>query len=288
MSQAYSYCNDFVKRFSYDRYLSTLYAPDAARQSLSALYAFACEIARIRELVNEPMPGEIRLQWWHDALTGTDHGDVQHNPVAQAILETIERHKLPREPFLNLISARRFDLYSDPMPTVNDLEGYCGETSSVLVLLASMILSGQPGDRQVSDACGHGGVAYALSGLMQTLALQVSRQQQFIPQDVMKRHNVDVSSLRAKSSDDGVRAVFDEMIELSKKHLADCEEALKGIDPSVLPAFLPVFQAELFFHEAGKESFEPLQLSSGASQMRRMWHIWRTSRRLAKLSRTRT
>ena len=28
------------------------------------------------------------------------------------------------------IDARIFDLYDDPMPTLNDLEGYCGETSS--------------------------------------------------------------------------------------------------------------------------------------------------------------
>ncbi|SFT35676.1 phytoene synthase [Pseudovibrio denitrificans] len=285
MSQAYNYCNDFVKRFSYERYLSTLYAPITARPSLIALYAFACEIARIRELVNEPMPGEIRLQWWHDALSGTDHGDVMHNPVAQAIIETIEHHKLPREPFLNLISARRFDLYSDPMPTVNDLEGYCGETSSALVLLASMILSGKPADRQISDACGHGGVAYAMSGLMQTLAWQASRQQQFIPKEVLERHDVDPSALKGNRSDDGVWAVFEEMVELSRKHLDDCEEALEGIDKSVLPAFLPVFQVELFFNEADKDSFEPLQVCGGAPHIRRMWHMWRTSRRLARLSR---
>lgn len=286
MSQAYTYCNDFVKRFSYDRYLSTLYAPESARPSLMALYAFACEIARIRELVNEPMPGEIRLQWWHDALSGTNHGDVMQNPVAQALLETIERHKLPREPFLNLISARRFDLYSDPMPTLNDLEGYCGETSSVVLLLACMILSGKPGDRQTSDACGHGGVAYALSGLMQTLALQASRQQQFIPDEILKRHDVHASSLRAKVSDNGVKAIFKAMVAVSQKHLGDCETGLKGIDPTVLPAFLPVFQVELFFKEAEKDGYEPLQMTGGASHLHRMWHMWRTSRRLAKLSRT--
>ena len=32
--------------------------------------------------------------------------------------------------FVDLIDARIFDLYDDPMPSLNDLEGYCGETSS--------------------------------------------------------------------------------------------------------------------------------------------------------------
>ena len=285
MSQAYDYCNDFVKRCSYERYLSTLYAPLISRPSLIALYAFGCQIARIRELVNEPMTGEIRLQWWHDTLSGTDHGDVMHNPVAQAITETIKQHNLPREPFLNLIAARRFDLYSDPMPTINDLEGYCGETSSTLVLLASMILSGKPADRQLSDASGHGGVAYALSGLMQTLPRQASRYQQFIPNEVMERHGVEPNVLRGNRSNDAVWAAFEEMMELSKQHLDNCEAALEGIDASVLPAFLPVFQVELFFDEADKDSFEPLQVCGGAAHIRRMWHMWRTSRRLIRLSR---
>ncbi|KZL19122.1 All-trans-phytoene synthase [Pseudovibrio axinellae] len=284
MSQAFDYCNDFVKRFSYERYLSTLYAPLSARPGLIALYAFACEIARIRELVNEPMPGEIRLQWWVDALSGTDHGDVRHNPVAQAVLETIEQHKLSREPFVNLISARRFDLYSDPMPSLNDLEGYCGETSSALVLLAAMILSGAPADRQLSDACGHGGVAYAFAGLMQTLAWQGARHQQFVPVDVLERHRVEAGALQAKSSDAGVLAVVGEMVGHSKTHLLSCENALEGVDPAVLPAFLPVFQVELFFKEAGRKGFEPLEINSGASHIHRMWHMWRSSRQLAKLS----
>ncbi|SDR04381.1 phytoene/squalene synthase family protein [Pseudovibrio sp. Tun.PSC04-5.I4] len=283
MSQAFDHCDDFVKRFSYERYLSTLYAPAIARPSLSAIYAFACEIARIRELVNEPMPGEIRLQWWHDTLSGTEHGDVEFNPVAQAVLQTIDHHKLPKEPFLNLISARRFDLYSDPMPTLNDLEGYCGETNSSVVLLASLILGGEHADTQVTDACGHGGVAYALAGLLQTLTWQAARHQQFIPNDVLERHSVLANAFTGSNSNDGVWAVFEEMITHCNHHLDQCEAALVGVDPRVLPAFLPVFQARLFLNDADKDNFEPLVVHGGASHMRRMWCMWRTSRHLAKL-----
>lgn len=286
MTQAFDYCTSIVKKFSYERYLSVLYAPSLKRPSLVALYAFACEVSRIRELVNEPMPGEIRLQWWHDAISGTQHGDVEHNPIAQALLQTIDHHSLPKEPFLNLIAARRFDLYSDPMPTLNDLEGYCGETSSVLIQLASMILTDKPTDSHLADACGHGGVAYAMAGLMQTLAWQAARHQQFMPEDVLARHEVTLSSFHGKTADAGVWAVFDEMAEHCYHHLDKCEDALAGVDEGVGPAFLPVFQSELFLIDADKDSFEPLAAHQGASSFRRMWHMWRTSKRLAKLSRT--
>ena len=68
-----------------DRYLSALFAPAEARRHLLALYAFNAEIARVRESVTEPGIGEIRLQFWHDAL----HGDGAGHPVGQALVETI-------------------------------------------------------------------------------------------------------------------------------------------------------------------------------------------------------
>lgn len=53
-----------------DRYLSVLYAPEDKRGALATLYAFNAEIARIRDLVHEPLPGEVRLQWWRDLING--------------------------------------------------------------------------------------------------------------------------------------------------------------------------------------------------------------------------
>ncbi|MGI9372926.1 MAG: phytoene/squalene synthase family protein, partial [Hyphomicrobiales bacterium] len=133
MSQGVSseiYCADLVKQFDPDRYLATLYAPDEKRSALFALYAFSLEIARIRESVSEPMLGEIRLQWWRDTLGAIYSGQSQEHPVAEALSDAIKSGDVPQQALQNLIEARVFDLYDDPMPNVNDLEGYLGETSS--------------------------------------------------------------------------------------------------------------------------------------------------------------
>jgi phytoene synthase len=66
-----------------------------ARPALFALYAFSHEIARVRALVSEPLPGEVRLQWWRDALEGRRKGETQAIPVAAAVLDTIKRYRLP-------------------------------------------------------------------------------------------------------------------------------------------------------------------------------------------------
>ena len=65
-------------------------------------------------------------------------GDVAAHPVAAALIETIAHCRLPVGPFFDLIEARVFDLYDDPMPTLADLEGYTGETSAALLQLAAL------------------------------------------------------------------------------------------------------------------------------------------------------
>ena len=88
-----------------DRYLATLFAPAEQRDALFALYAFNVEIARVRDLAREPMPGEIRLQWWREALSGEREGEAAAHPVAAALRETLARYGLLATPLLELIDA---------------------------------------------------------------------------------------------------------------------------------------------------------------------------------------
>ena len=82
------------------------------------------------KIVSEPLLGEIRFQWWRDALDGTNDGDARANPVAAALLDTIARFGLPDSPLRELIAARAVDLYGDPVLSVEALEAYTEATCS--------------------------------------------------------------------------------------------------------------------------------------------------------------
>src|SRR5690348_14103782 len=120
----YAACRALVRMEDRDRYLSALFAPADKRKHLFALYALNIEIARIPELVREPAMGEIRLQWWRDALDGIAAGDVARNPVANALLDTMKRFNLSRGLVFELIDARTFDFYGEPMGSLARLETY--------------------------------------------------------------------------------------------------------------------------------------------------------------------
>src|SRR6516225_5685755 len=155
---AYAHCEALVRASDKDRFVATLFAPAASRPHLHALYAFNLEIARISEVAHEALAGEIRLQWWYDALTSTGAGEVAGHPVAGALLDSLERCRLSAQPLLDLIEARRSDLYQEPIATLADFDRYVRATSSGLIATATRILG--PSGHDLAAAVDAAGLAY--------------------------------------------------------------------------------------------------------------------------------
>src|SRR5476649_1388555 len=140
MQANYDHCAALVRETDRDRYLATLFAPAEHRNALFALYAFNVEIARVRDAAREPLPGEIRLQWWREMLAGERDGEAAAHPVAAALRETLGRYGFVATPLLELIDERLFDLYDEPMATVGALELYAIRTQSPIFAIAAGIL----------------------------------------------------------------------------------------------------------------------------------------------------
>lgn len=275
---AQSHCEALVREGDPDRYLATLFAPAAARPHLFALYAFSLTVARVREAASNPMAGEIRLQWWRDALQGEARGDVKANPVAAALEEAIKVNRLSRQPFVDLIDARVFDLYEDPMPRVNDLEGYCGETASALFRIASLIIGGgaEPGG---AAAAGHAGVAYGITGLLRALPWHARAGQVYLPADILGRYGVTREDIVTGRGGPGLRGACADLRDLARRHLAAYEAGRPTIAPAARAAFLPMALVEPYLALMDRTSYDPLNTPIDLPIWRRVWRLWRTSRR---------
>ena len=128
-----------VRSGDQDRYWSALLAPDRVRADLLALYAFNLEIARIPEQVREPRLGEIRLQWWQDALAAALAGEAADHPVLAALAAAATAHGLPAAPLEGMIDARSFDLADEPMADLAALLAYLDATAGAVFRLGARI-----------------------------------------------------------------------------------------------------------------------------------------------------
>ena len=222
-----------------DRYFATLVLPERERAAITALYAFSADIASVRDRAKEAAAGEIRLQWWRDALAGQGHGAVRANPLADALLDVIAGYGLPAPALFRMIDARRFDLYDDPMPDISTFEGYAGETNSALYQLAAMILNGgrpvEPG-----DAAGHLGVAHALIGHIRAFGYNASKGRIMLPRDVFATCGVMEADIRAGTPSENLSVALTRFAELAVEHLSKADNSIAALPHEICAAFAPI------------------------------------------------
>ena len=278
MADAADYCAELVRTADRDRYVAALFAPAEHRDALFALYAFNSEIARVRDLAREPLPGEIRLQWWSDVLRGERGGEAQAHPIAAALLASIAQYRLPADRLIDLVEARRFDLYDEPIATFAALETYANKTSAALFALAAQILSGTETEAVASPA----GQAYAVAGLLRTLPLHAARRQLYMPLDLLDRHAVKAADIYAGRTSTGLNAAAAELREVARRKLGAVRERLSILPSEALPAFLPLsFVGPALDRLDRSDALAPAELAP----WRRQWLIWRAARNPARIAR---
>ncbi|SFV32072.1 phytoene synthase [Devosia crocina] len=277
-SESFAYSAQVLRETDRDRYLATLALPAEARDGVTALLAFNADVAAIRERVTGPAPGEIRLQWWNDALSGDGHGAVRQNPLADALLDTLDRYALPPGTLQRLIGARRFDLYDDPMPDLESFEGYAGETAATLLQLSAMILNDGLAVEH-GDAAGHLGVAQAMVGHLRAFGHVSAQGRIMLPWSILAANGVREGEIFTATDSEGLHAALSQVADLAKEHLAKARPAIAALQPKLRPAFaiLPVVEAQLLHWVRNGET--PFSLPRDDADWRKIARItWWTLR----------
>lgn len=266
-----THVTDELNKLSRNDYLVTLFIPEAVRADAQALLAFAAELRIVQHRVSEPTPGEIRLQWWHDALDGQGHGAVRSNPIASCLLDTIEKHQFPIVPLKRMIAAHRFDLYSDPMSDVNQFEGYSGETRACLYQFIAMALGSKDADPALyADAAGHLGVASTYVNAILAFGRDSSNGKIFLPYGVFQSFGVDDKVILAGQNSEAMRQAMAAHLQAAEEHLAQAQAAIKLLPKNVRPAFVDsaIVRAQLRF--LSKRTDNPFLIGAGRSDLRKL------------------
>ncbi len=282
LAAAYASCEASVREGSVadrDAWLASLFVPPDKRPHVQALYAFSREIERVPSIVSQPTLGEIRLQWWIEALEGSRKAEAQPNPLAAALFDTIARFSLPTKALVALIEARRFDLYADPMPSLNDLEGYCGEAYGGLLRLASIVVAGgnDPGG---GEAVGHASVAIGVARILASLPTHPARGQCFIPRDVLARHGALPEAVAAGVSSPALDGALAEMRSIARAHVQAAWAAAPSMSAEARVVLLPLALVEPMLARTERRGFDPFRDSAEPPQWRRQWALWRAARKL--------
>ena len=253
----FSYCADLVKSGDEDRYLSALFAPEPQRHYLLVLYAFNLEVAKTREMVREPMLGEIRLQWWREALEEIEQGTPRAHAVVEALADLVDSTKITPIALMPLIDARAKDLEECPFAAREDLFDYVDGTAGCLAGLALQIVApdlSEQSQRQVSQAAGR---AWALTGLARSIAYRASQGQVFLPLDMMSDHKLAHGDVLAGRMSEGLQSCLEDLMVEAEKNLKTLQTLVKSLPDHALPAILYVTLCKTYLKKLRTKSFDP-------------------------------
>ena len=253
-----------------DRYASALFAPRPAREPLFALYAFNVELARAAEQVSEPQLGEIRLQWWRDALDRAFTGEATGHPVADAVGSAARRYALSRDSLVGLIDARSFDVSVKIMPDAAALDDYLCKTAGALFRLAAEVAAPHR-TTGIEPAVRAAGIAYGLTGLMRALPVHASLGRVDLPAETLLRHGASPEQILAGQTSRGLTDVLAEFRETARVALKSARAHVAALPREARKAFLPLALVDPYLSALRK--VDPLRQIAEINPLYRLWRL---------------
>jgi NADH dehydrogenase [ubiquinone] 1 alpha subcomplex assembly factor 6 len=266
-----AYCEAQVRRLDPDRYFCVMTAPPERRADLFALYAFNQEIAATREQVSERMLGQIRLQWWREAIDGIYAGTPRRHQVVQPLAAAIARNRLDRALFDRMIDTREADLDDGPPVDLEALERYAEGSGSTLAALALQALG------VAGPACGPAaravGIAWALTGLLRAVPHHARAKRVFLPGDLLAGEQVRLGDLFELRSGPGLRSVARQIADAAREQIASARVWRRELPRSAMPVLLQARMAELYLDRLGRHGYDPLAPAASGRPPLAAWHL---------------
>ena len=150
VEEAFAYCERLAKSHYENFTVGSWLLPKALRPSTYSVYAFC----RHTDDLGDEAEGDrlALLDRWEEELRRCYDGTPEH-PVMTALQQTIHKHQIPPEPFLELIEANRMDQREKRYPTYRDVLHYCEHSANPVGHMVLYVFGYSDPERQrLSDA----------------------------------------------------------------------------------------------------------------------------------------
>jgi len=248
------YCRNLVRAEDRERYLTALFAPRAYQRSIWAVLAFNQEVAKIRENVSEDALGEIRIQWWYEALEDILSGNVRHQPVVAELGYLNDKESLWG--LLNeTLKARQLEMFSGGAADMAALENYAVGLGGGVHELILRICSPKQTSEEAVSAARASGAAWTMLGLLRAIPFQWQGGRSMLPKE-------NDTAMQQRDSDQTFKAVeptIREMLKFIKERLVEARECAGSIPKSARVSLLccPLAQMHIeALEKAGNNPFE--------------------------------
>ncbi len=188
--------------------------PKHLHQDFYNVYAYCRTADDLADEIADTAESLRQLNWWRAELDRMYAGEAEH-PIFVALMGTVARYGIPKQPFADLIRAFMQDRNVSRYRGWDDVLDYCVYSANPVGRLVLYLCGYSDAERQaLSDAtC----TALQLANFWQDITVDQQKDRVYLPLDLLAKHNYTVDELFAHKFDERFRAIMGEAVDRARE-----------------------------------------------------------------------
>jgi squalene synthase HpnC len=221
VSDSYEECHRIARAAHSNFYYAFFLLPKPKRHALSALYAFMRLVDDVADEGHELTLKQRGLADWRAALDDAVTGEVQlvdgttalnaatpsgAAEVLPALVDTMQRYKMPARYLHDLISGAEMDLTLRAYPTFDRLREYCYRVAGTVGLTCTHVFGFD--DPRALDLAEKLGLAFQLTNIIRDVHDDYALGRVYLPEEDLARYGVSPQDFGKSEASLGVRELL--------------------------------------------------------------------------------
>jgi squalene synthase HpnC len=221
VSDSYDECHRIARAAHSNFYYAFFLLPKPKRDALAALYAFMRLVDDVADEGDDLTAKRRGLADWRAALDDAVTGEVQlvdgttalnsaipsgAAEVLPALVDTIERYKMPARYLHDLISGAEMDLTLRSYPTFDRLREYCYRVAGTVGLTCTHVFGFH--DPRALDLAERLGLAFQLTNIIRDVHNDYGLGRVYLPEEDLTRYGVSPQDFGRSEATLGVRELL--------------------------------------------------------------------------------
>ena len=187
LEASYAFCQRIARTRARNFYYSFLLLSREQREGMCAIYAFMRYCDDISEGEGASREG---IERWRQDLDCALEGRFGSNLLWPAFHDTVQRYKIPREYFYEMIDGVSSDLQPKQLQTFDELYRYCYQVASVVGLTIIHIFGFEsPEALQLAEKCG---IAFQLTNILRDVREDRENGRIYLPEEDIRKFGADL------------------------------------------------------------------------------------------------
>lgn len=241
LAAAEAYCRSVAHRHYENFQIASWFVPKHLRQDFANIYAYCRWSDDCADEAGSRTAAMELLTWWQGELDSLFRGETPRHPVMQALATTVERHRLPPNPFFELLSAFSQDQVKQRYETHDEVLDYCQRSANPVGQLV-LGLAHAADDAENLRLSDHICTGLQLANFCQDMARDAAMGRIYAPRELWAEHRVDEAMLLAARPTPELRSLLEQWVALAREQL-EAGEALVQRAPRWLAVDVRLFRA---------------------------------------------